>query len=213
MGRPLDAALTLDDGVDIPDTPIYTEADACAKAVDASPDVRAAQQSATAQAAAARSARLWQEPSLSIEAVDARSGDVTSLTREDSLQASVTVPLDDGGLVRGQELEAAAMLAQARANLESARAAAEAAAGAAYRNAACARLLAQSTRDALDIAVEANDKTVRGYQDGLFSLTDVLNAGQALAQARAAYTQARYDAQASAALLRVAIGEPPQGRG
>ena len=49
------------------------------------------------------------------------------------------------------------------------------------------------------------DKTVRGYQNGLFPFINVLNAQNALAQARITYIQAVYDAASATSTLQATV--------
>ncbi len=191
-GQDLDSPLPVAEAAgDTGPTP-YTLAQARLLAVQRSPDVRAAQASARAAEAAVSLARLSRAPDVSLQAIDIRSTDQTSFSRVDTVQASVTLPLSDGGLGRAQAREAQAALAQARLQTQVARRAAVAAAG-----------VAQS------VAAISYRKTVQGYENGLFPFSDVLNAQTALTQARIAYAQAVYAAAVAASGLASAVGGGP----
>jgi outer membrane protein TolC len=211
LGRPLDDPLDIAD-VSSPAADFLpaTLAQARALALARSPDILAADATVRADESSLAAARLYREPSVSLQAIDIRSKDVTSFSREDTLQAAVTVPLTDGGLGREQVREAEAALAGARAQAQTSRRSALAAVSAAFLTARSRRRQLAAARVTLDIARITYDKTVQGYQKGLFPLLQVLNAQAALTQARIAYTQGVYDAAASGSALSTALqGEPP----
>ncbi len=187
-------------------TVTLTLAQARALAVQDSPDVRAADASMRAADAALQAARLYRQPDLSLQAIDLRTNDQTSFSREDTVQASVTVPLSDGGLGRAQVQEAEAALAGAQAQAQAARQAALIAVSGAYLTAQASRQQVNAATEAEAVAQASYDKTVLGYRSGLFPLTDVLSAQTALAQARIAATQALYDAAVANSVLANALG-------
>ena len=205
IGQDLDAPMAVAEvPPDATALPLTLE-QARARALEFSPDIRAAEATVRADRAALASARLFREPTFSVQAIDIRSNDQTSFSREDTVQAAVTVPLSDGGLGRAQVREAEAALAQAQAQAETARRTVLAGVSAAYLNARSARrqiAAAQVTRDVAQISYE---KTRLGYQNGLFPLSDVLNAQAALTQARIAYTQAVYNAAVAVGTLSAAL--------
>lgn len=205
LGRPLDAPLSLTDITALPPILPLTPEQARAFALQRSPDVQAADANIRADEAALEAARLYREPTYSLQAIDTRSNDQTSFSREDTLQAQVSLPLSDGGLGQAQTREAAAALAQARAQAESARRAALVAVSAAYLNARASRAQVTAAQAARDIAQVTYDKTVLGYRNGLFPFVNVVNAQNALAQARIAYVQALYDAASAASALQAAV--------
>lgn len=208
-GQDLDAPLPVADAAgDIPSPP-YTLAQARALAVQRSPDVRAAQASARAAEAAVNLARLSRAPDVFLQAIDIRSTDQTSFSRVDTVQASVTLPLSDGGLAKAQAREAASALTQARLQIEAARRVAVAAVSAAYLTAQSARGQVASAGIAQSVAAISYSKTVQGYESGLFPFSDVLNAQTALTQARIAYAQAVYSAAVAASGLSSAVGGGP----
>lgn len=178
-----------------------TQEDVERRAVDNSADVTAARSTLSAEQSAYEAAKLWREPQIALTASDARSGDVTALSRQDMIAASITVPLSDGGLASGQRREAEAAITQAKAQVDASTLSTQAAAASAYHNAVTTRQVAETVKTALDLAQTAYDKTMRGYQNGLFPLTDLLSAQAALAQTRGAYTEALYDAGAAQATL------------
>lgn len=211
IGRPLDAPVSVAD-VPAPDPsaalPVTLE-EARRRARENNPDVRAAEANASASRIARKVAGLSREPTVALEASDARSSDRTGFSRLDSVQAAITFPLSDGGLARAQAREADAALAGAQAQTEAARRAAEATVSAAYLNAQSSRRQIDAARKVREIAQTAYDKTARGYQAGLFPLTDVLSAQSALTQARIAETQAIYDAAVALSALDNALGVLP----
>jgi outer membrane protein len=210
LGRSLDDPLTVADVTPpAPDTLRLTREEARAQALKSNPDVRAAEANVSASELARRVAGLAREPTYALQASDTRSGDVTSFSRLDTVQATITIPLSDGGLAKAQVKEADAALAQVQAQAAAARRTAEAAVSAAYLNAQSGLRQIDAARRAQEIAQTTYDKTIRGYQAGLFPLTDVLNAQSALTQARIAYTQALYDAAAALAALNNAMGILP----
>ncbi len=204
LGQPLDAPLIIADiAPDLSPFP-FTLDQARVAAAQRSPDVRAAEAGVRAAEFALAAARTYREPALSLQATDIRSSDQTSFSREDTVQAAVTLPLSDGGLGREQVREAEAALAGAKAQTEAARITAIANVSAAYLTAQSRRRQVVAARIAQEIAQTTYDKTVQGYQNGLFPLTQVLNAQAALTQARIAYTQAVYDAAAATSALTTA---------
>lgn len=205
LGRPLDADTAIADVAAAAPLPSYTLDEARAFAVQRSPDVRAADATVRADEAAVAGARLYREPALSLQAIDIRSKDVTAFSREDTVQAAITVPLSDGGLGREQVREAQAALAGARAQGEATRRTVLAGVSAAYLTAGSRRRQLAAALVTQQIAQETYDKMRLGYQNGLFPLLNVLNAQAALTQARIAYTQAVYDAAAAAVGLTAAF--------
>ena len=205
VGRPLDAPLSIADVTGPPPPFPYSLAQVREIVLERSADVRAADATLRADTAALAGARLYNEPSVSIQAIDIRSNDQTSFSRLDTLQAAVTIPLSDGGLGRQQVREAEAALAQGRAQALSARKAALIGISAAFLTARSARDQRTAVLAARDIAQITYDKTVLGYRKGLFPLINVLNAQTALTQARIAYIQALYDAASAGSILEAAL--------
>ena len=180
------------------------------RAREQSPEVIAAQATVQANEDALRIASLSREPTYELQAGDTGSNDKTAFSRLDSIQATIVIPLNDGGLARGQKSEAQAALTQAKAQVEVARRSAEATVSAAYLNAQSSLRQIDATRTVQEIAQTTYDKTLLGYQNGLFPLTDVLNAQSTLTQARIAYTQALYDAALASATLQNTLGNLPK---
>jgi len=209
LGRPLDTPISVADATP-PSEPSLTLEAARTKARTSSPEVRAAEANERALTLARRSAGFSREPDYSLQASDTRSSDRTSFWRLDSVQATITMPLSDGGLARAQIKEADAALLAAHAQTETARQTAEVTVSAAYLNVRSSLRQIDAARTAQEIAQTTYDKTVRGYQAGLYPLTDVLTAQSALTQARIAYTQAIYDAATANAALNNALGILPQ---
>ncbi len=205
IGLPLDTPLRIADVVASPPALPYTLAQMRALALASSADVLAADATVRADAAALDAARLYREPSVSLQAIDIRSGDQTSFSRLDTLQAAITVPLSDGGLGREQVREAEAALTLAQAQAASARKAVLLGISAAFLTAQSARAQRAAAAAAREIAQVTYDKTVLGYQNGLFPFLYVLNAQNALAQARIAGIQALYDAAGAESSLESAL--------
>jgi outer membrane protein TolC len=213
VGQPLDAALVV---AEVPPAVItlpFTLDEARSLALQYSPQLRAAAATARADEAALRSARRWREPALSLQAIDLRSGDKTSFSREDTIQASLTIPLSDGGVGRARTREAKAALEQARAQAEAARRTLLVTVSSAYLIASSSSRQVAAAQVAQEIAQISYDKTVLGYRNGLFPFTDVLNAQAALTQSRIAYRQALYDAAVAISTLDNAIGRTGPGSG
>jgi len=205
LGRPLDDPIVLADISPGALAPAYTLAQAIEFALSRSPDIRAAEATIRADKAALEAARLYREAAYSLQAIDIRSKDVTSFQSVDTIQATVTLPLSDGGLGHAQVQEAQAALLGATAQIEVVRRAITAGISAAYLTAQSRRRQVESARTAQGIAQITYDKTTLGYRNGLFPLLQVLNARAALTQARIAYTQALYDAASASTTLSTAF--------
>ena len=65
---------------------------------------------------------------------------------------------------------------------------------------------------ALDIAQTTYDKTILGYRNGLFTITDVLAAQAALASSRSDYTLSIYDAALSQRQLLILTGNDAEDK-
>lgn len=209
LSRPLDDALTVAEVTPAPATLPFTLEQVRSLALQYSPQLRAAAATLRANEAALRSARLWREPAFALQAFDLRSNDQTSFSREDTLLASVTIPLSDGGVGRGRVRETQAALERARAQAEVDRQTVLVTVSAAYLTASSSGQQVPAAQVAQEIAQTSYDKTVLGYRNGLFPLTDVLNAQTALTQAQIAYRQALYQAAVAVSTLSNAIGKSP----
>ena len=185
----------------------FTLEEARSRALQFAPDLHAAEAVVRADEAALAAARRFRDPSLSLQLSDQRSSDKTGFSREDAIQATVSIPLLDGGVGRAQVREAEATLEGARQQVEVARRTVLTTVSASYLTADAARRQVSAAQVARDAAQTAYDRTVLGYQNGLYSLTDVLTAQSALTQARIAYAQAVYDAAAAVSALRNSVGE------
>ncbi len=210
LGRPLDAPLTLADVSPNTLPPLGvlqapTLAQAQAQVLANSPNLRVGDAALRAAEAGLQAIRLYREPTLSLQAIDIRSNDRTSFSRLDTVQATVSLPLSDGGLGRAQVREAEALLAEARARNAETRRVVLAGVSTAYLTAQSQRRQVAAAKVALDIAQITYDKTVLGYRSGLFPQLQVLTAQTALTQARIAYTQAVYGAGAAAASLSATL--------
>jgi outer membrane protein len=206
LGNPLDNPLIVADVAPVPATlPISLE-EARRLALQYSPAVRAAEATVRANEAALRAARRWREPGLSLQATDLRSNDQTAFSREDTIQAVLTLPLSDGGLGRARTHEAQATFLQGQAQAEAMRRSSLVIVSAAYLTAQSSTRQIDAARVAQEAAQTAYEKTVIGYRNGQFPLTDVLNAQSALTQARIAYRQSLYDAAVAISTLNNAVG-------
>lgn len=194
IGQPLDAPL------DVQDVPLAaTQLDltleaARTRAIAFSPSVRAADATVRANETALQIAKRSRDPVLALQGSDIRSNDKTGFSRLDSVQATISIPLSDGGLSKAQRQAAQAALEQARAQAQVARQTTLLAVSAAYLTAQSSQKQLGAALEARDVAQTAYDKTARGYRLGLFPLADVLTAGNELRQARTAYAQALYEA-------------------
>jgi outer membrane protein TolC len=213
IGNPLDAPLDAAEVTPAATALPLTLEEARTQALQAAPQLRAADATIRASEAALRSARRWREPMLSLQAFDLRSGDKTGFSREDTIQASLSFPLTDGGLGRAKSREAQAAVQQAQAQAEGARRTTLVSVSAAYLTAQSSGRQVDAARVAQEIAQAAYDKMVLGYRNGLFPLTDVLNAQATLNQARIAFRQSLYDAAVAISTLNNAIGKSPLGGG
>ena len=211
MGSLLDSSVV---AAEVPPTAAslpYTLEEARSLVLRHAPQIRSAEATLRATEAALRSARRWREPTLSLQATDLRSNDQTSFSREDTVQASITLPLSDGGLGRARIRETQAAFEQARALSEAARRTALVSVSSAYLTAQSSSRQIDAARVAQEIAQTSYEKTVLGYRNGQFPFTDVLNALAALTQARIAYRQALYEAAVAISTLENAIGRSALG--
>jgi adhesin transport system outer membrane protein len=203
--RPLDDELAIQDTDTAPSAPNFSLSEARTMTLAASPDVAAADAAVRQSEAAEAAARHYNDPSLSLQAIDLRSGDQTSFSREDTLQAGVAIPLDDGGLQRAVLQSAVSATNQAKLVAESARKSAIAAVSAAYLQVESSLAEVAATSSAQDIAQSTYEKTRLGYTNGLYPLVDALTAEKAAADARAAYIQSLYDAAQSRYTLDIDV--------
>ena len=201
VGQPLDAS------VDVEEVPLaatqlpFTLEEARARAVDFSPAVRAADATVRASELGLQIAKRGRDPVLALQASDIRSNDQTGFGRLDTVQATISIPLSDGGAAKAARQGAQATLKGAQAQAELARQTTLVAVSAAYLTAQSSQKQLDAARQARDIAQTAYDKTARGYTLGLFPFADVLTAGNELRLARTAYAQALYDAANAVATL------------
>ena len=197
LGLPLTSPVSLRPIVSNLQPSTLTQDEIVALAIEHSPDVMAASAVVDADEKSLRLSRLYRDPSYSVQLSDARSGDVTGFSRLDNIQANITIPLSDGGLGAGQVKEAQSVLAQAKVQLDGAKRLAGSTAAAAdltERNAASQTVAAKV---ALTIAQTAYEKTIAGYHEHLFPLSDTLVAQSAYLQTLIAYTQSLYDQAAA----------------
>ena len=201
VGQPLDAP------VDVEDVPLaatelpFTLEEARTRAVAFSPAVRAADATVRANELALQIAKHGRDPVLALQASDIRSNDQTGFRSLDTVQATISIPLSDGGAARAARQGAEATLKGAQAQAEIARQTTLVAVSAAYLTAQSSQKQLDAARQARNIAQIAYDKTARGYTLGLFPFADVLTAGNELRLARTAYAQALYDAANAVATL------------
>ncbi|MGI4792446.1 MAG: TolC family protein [Janthinobacterium lividum] len=207
IGQPLDSPLVVSEPVTANAVIPYTLDQARTLALASSPDIQAADATVRADEAALQLSRLSREPTFALQASDLRSNDQTSFSRLDTVQASVTVPLSDGGLAQAQVQEAHSALDQARSQAEVARQTALVNVSSAYLTAQSSRQQVAAAKVAQDVAETTYEKTLKGYQNGLFPLSDVLNSQTALSQTRISYTQAVYDAEVAVSTLENAVGK------
>jgi outer membrane protein TolC len=197
LGRPLDQPLTLDDSSSPPSAPKFTIVQARSMALTISPDVAAADAAVKAAETARDLAKRYNDPTLSLQAIDLRSGDKTSFSREDTVQAAVTVPLGDGGLGKAALQTAASAVIQAQRQADASRKSVTLAVSAAYLEVQNSLSEVAAAAAARDIAQTTYDKTRLGYENGLYPLVDALTSEKAAADARSAYIQALYDASSA----------------
>ena len=209
LGRPLDAPLAVVDETGAQQSPNYSIEDARTRALAASADVSAAVAQVSSDEAARDAAKRFADPAVSLQAIDLRSRDVTSFSREDTLQASVTLPIDDGGLGKATVDSAAEALEQARREVEMARRATLTSVSSAYITVQSSLAEVAATAEAQEIAQKTYDKTRLGYENGLYPLVDAITAENALAQARSAAVESLYDAASARYILDSTVNGYP----
>ena len=194
VGQPLDAPVSIEE---VPFTATqlpFSLEEARSRAVEFSPAVRAADATVKANEVGLQIAKHSRDPLLALQASDVRSNDQTGFRSLDTIQATVSIPLSDGGASKAARTAAQATLEGSRAQAEAARQTTLVAVSAAYLTAQSSQKQLDAAREARDIAQIAYDKTARGYTLGLYPFADVLTAGNELRQVRTAYAQALYDA-------------------
>lgn len=209
IGQPLDEPVSVEDVTSSPAID-FTIDTACNQAKLHSPEVSAAEDTLAAAKFNTLAQRLSRVPQAALQASDARSKDATGFSRLDTIGISITVPLDDSGLSKGQLQESQFAQSAARSNLELTNRDIQLQTTQAY-------LLAQAAigqigfySDAAITAQSVLDKTRQGYAAGLTPVTDVITAETSLNQARIARDQAVYGAALAAENLRILIGQEPQ---
>ena len=221
VGQPLDAPVSIED---VPFTATqlpFTLEEARTRALAFSPAVRAADATVKANEIGLQIAKHSRDPFLALQASDVRSNDQTGFRRLNTVQATISIPLSDGGASKAARKAAQATLEGSRAQAEVARQTTSLAVSAAYLTAQSSQKQLDAAREARDIAQVAYDKTARGYTLGLFPFADVLTAQTELRLARTAYAQSLYDAanavstlgntvnQGATALPTIADGSAP----
>jgi cobalt-zinc-cadmium efflux system outer membrane protein len=172
--------------------------------------VAAAEADVRAQQATLRQERAsrWASPSVTagVEWHDPTGGEPGLLP---TVGVAVPVPLWDRN--RGPVAVANASLARARAELDAARRQAAAALAAAERDREAARVRAERGRELLAHAGRVVAMSTRGYREGAFPLTTVLEAQRSARDAFRQYVQALADLRTaeSAAALAAAVGGAP----
>jgi outer membrane protein len=194
LGRPLDLNVILDDVSFAPTSPPYSMEEARGKASAASPEVAAADATVEADENALALSKRYRDPAVALQAIDLRSGDQTAFSREDTLQASLTVPLEDGGHGQSVVQAAAAALAGARQDAIAARTSAASRVSELFLSVQSSVAETAAAASARDIAQSVYDKTKLGYASGLYPLEDVIIAGANASRAHTDYIQVLYDA-------------------
>ncbi len=194
VGQPLDMPFEVEE-VPVAATQLpFTLEEARTRAVEFSPAVRAADATVRANEIGLQISKRSRDPVLALQASDIRSNDQTGFRSLDTVQATISIPLSDGGASKAARRAAQATLEGSRAQAELARQTTLVAVSTAYLTAQSSQRQLDAAREARDIAQIAYDKTARGYTLGLFPFADVLTAGNELRLARTAYAQALYDA-------------------
>ncbi len=208
IGRPADAPLTIVEPAFSGATTTLPSPDMVQRAASSlSLNARIAHAQQNSAKAAIDQARTARAPSFGLSVSDTRSKDLTGFSRLDVAQISVTIPLSDGGLATQQAAEANANLQSAQANYVKAQREAAAEALQAFETARGALARLTPIGDSVRIAQVSVDKTRQGYDAGLYTIRDVLDAEAALAQARLANIQATYDAEAAEYALARTLGK------
>ena len=201
VGQPLDAPVDMEEVPLAATTLPFTLEEARARAIEFSPAVRAADATVKANELGLQIAKHGRDPVLALQASDIRSNDQTGFRSLDTVQATISIPLSDGGASKAARKGAEATLKGAQAQAEIARQTTLVAVSAAYLTAQSSQKQLDAAREARDIAQTAYDKTARGYTLGLFPFADVLTAQTELRLARTLYAQTLYDAANAVATL------------
>jgi outer membrane protein len=205
LGRLLDEPLALAD-VSAPIPVLGLTLDqARTAAAQRSPDVASAAFAVKSAKTALDAVKRYNDPSLSLQAIDLRSGDQTSFSREDTIAASISAPIDDGGLSRSMIHAAEDAVSQAEYNLASVQKTVNVAVSADYLTVQASVAEVNAAQQARDIAQTTYDKTRLGFVNGLYPLVDVITAENSVAQARTAYVQALYDAVNAQSVLDLEV--------
>jgi len=205
IDQPLDQPISLTDWTDPPDAPSYSVVTARTMAVAASPDLASVEATVRSDEAAFEAAKHYNDPAISLQAIDLRSGDQTSFSREDSLLAAVTLPLDDGGFGKATLAQTASALDAAKAEAESTRKAVISAVSSDYLKAQNGVAEVNAALVARDFAESTYQKTLAGYENGLYPVVDTLTAQKELSEAKTAYVQALYTAAESTTVLNADV--------
>lgn len=206
IGRQLNVPITPADPPALPPLTLTRE-QAVSRALANSPDVREAQANQEAAEAGLQVTRRQRDPEYSAQAGYTRTSDITAYSYQATVTLSVTLPLGDSGLTRQQVKQAQAQVEQARAALALAQQQTELAVEQAFLDVASNEANLVATQDTARIAQDSLDKAREAFAAGLTTTRDVLDAQQALAQARNDVNAARYDLALSRARLTQAIGE------
>ena len=207
VGQPLDAPVSVEE---VPFTATqmpFTLEEARTRALEFSPAVRAADATVKSNEVGLQIAKHSRDPLLALQASDVRSNDQTGFRSLDTVQATISIPLSDGGASKAARKAAQATLEGSRAQAEVARQTTLVAVSAAYLTAQSSQKQLDAAKEARDIAQIAYDKTARGYTLGLFPFADVLTAQTELRLARTAYAQALYDAANAVSTLNNTVNQ------
>jgi outer membrane protein len=194
----------------VPSLPLTLQ-DAEQQAQANAPSVLSAFAEINAEKANVEAVRQEHNPTLALQAVDVRSGDLTAFSRLDTIGVSVSIPLWDGGLLKHKIQEEQAKLNAAQAALNLAKQNALLNAEEAYLNTQSALAKIPLMAKTVKTAWITLEKTKEGYKAGFTPILDVLNAQRDYTKAQIAYAEALYDAAALRASLYRALGKelPP----
>ncbi|MFN3648229.1 MAG: TolC family protein [Armatimonadota bacterium] len=211
LGRPADTAVVPAESLEIPEAPAPRE-QLLDRAEQARPELAAARAVLAARRGAVAVARAARRPELFAELA----ADTWSLDRDPfnsrnlGLQARLSFPLFDRGRLRAEEDRARAGVREQEAEVEATRRAVRVEIERAAAELTAARQVAQSYREAILPQTEELLRSTRaGFEAGLTSFLEVLEAQRVVRQTRTEYQNALFDAVRARIALDRALGTAP----
>lgn len=207
MGAPLGGVVTVD-SLAVPAETLPADADSLVSAALANrPELQAALRHVAAAEAGRRAARLGLLPTLSAAADYGYNGRrLSDAITTQSVALQLNWSAWDGGRRLAQEDERTAQVREAEALEREQRLAVEADARDAAAALETSRSALSTTRDRLDLAQQELQQAEERYREGLSGSLDVITAEEGLVEARSAYVDALYAANAADVAARRAAG-------